>query len=113
MPKETKSKSRKRPRQAIRGKLPSQPPAAVSRSREQMRALEATLASLAHDIRTPLTAILALSELLQTSGLGERERGWARTIKSTGEHLATLASLIVDAVGARHRRLVLRRVLFH
>jgi signal transduction histidine kinase len=40
-------------------------------------AVEATLAALAHDIRTPLTGILALSELLTTSELGERERGWA------------------------------------
>ncbi len=50
--------------------------------------IEATLADLAHEIRTPLTGILALGELLATSGLGERERGWANAIKSTAEHLA-------------------------
>jgi two-component system, sensor histidine kinase len=77
-------------------------------------ALEATLAALAHDIRTPLTGILALSELLVASGLDERERGWAASIKSTAEHLAMLASLIVDAARAGAKgRLVLRRALFH
>src|SRR5258708_6296816 len=40
------------------------------------RAIETALATFAHDIRTPLTGILAFSELLATSGLGERESRW-------------------------------------
>jgi CheY-like chemotaxis protein len=75
------------------------------------RAIEATLAELAHEIRTPLTGILALGELLTTSDLGERERGWASAIKSTAEHLAMLTSLIVDAARADAEGLVLRREL--
>src|SRR6202163_2105960 len=75
------------------------------------RAIEATLAELAHEIRTPLTGILALGELLATSELGERERGWAAAIKSTAEHLAMLTSLIVDAARASAKGLVLRREL--
>lgn len=76
------------------------------------KAIEATLAALAHDIRTPLTGILALGELLTTSELGERERGWAASVKDTAEHLAFLASLIVDAVRADAKGLVLRREVF-
>jgi CheY-like chemotaxis protein/nitrogen-specific signal transduction histidine kinase len=75
-------------------------------------AVEATLAALAHDIRTPLTGILALSELLATSDLGERERGWASAIKGTADHLAMLTSLIVDAVRAEAKGLTLRRMAF-
>jgi two-component system, sensor histidine kinase len=75
------------------------------------RAVEAMLAELAHEIRTPLTGILALGELLTTSELGERERGWAAAIKSTAEHLAMLTSLIVDAARADAKGLVLRREL--
>ncbi|MGH6771844.1 MAG: ATP-binding protein [Xanthobacteraceae bacterium] len=75
------------------------------------RAIEATLAELAHDIRTPLTGILALGELLSTSELGAREREWAVAIKGTADHLAMLASLIVDAVRAGSKGLVLRRDL--
>src|SRR6266480_7574504 len=41
------------------------------------RAVEATLADIAHEIRTPLTGILALGELLATSELGAREIGRA------------------------------------
>lgn len=75
------------------------------------RAIEATLADLAHEIRTPLTGILALGDLLATSELGERERGWATAIKTTAEHLAMLTSLIVDAARAEARGLLLRREL--
>jgi CheY-like chemotaxis protein len=75
------------------------------------RAIETTLAELAHEIRTPLTGILALGELLATAGLPPREREWATAIKSTGEHLTMLTSLIVDAVRADAKGLVLRRDL--
>jgi CheY-like chemotaxis protein len=74
-------------------------------------AIEVNLADLAHEIRTPLTAILSLSELLATSGLGERERGWANAIKSTAEHLTMFTSLIVDAARADAKGLLLRREL--
>jgi len=36
--------------------------------------VEAALAAFAHEVRTPLTGILAISDLLATSDLGERER---------------------------------------
>jgi CheY-like chemotaxis protein/anti-sigma regulatory factor (Ser/Thr protein kinase) len=70
------------------------------------RAIEALLAAFAHDVRTPLTGILAFSELLATSGLGERERRWAAAIKDTAEHLAALATLIIEGAraGARPRQ---------
>jgi CheY-like chemotaxis protein len=59
--------------------------------------VEAALAAFAHEVRTPLTGILAISDLLATSDLGERERRWADTIKAGAEHLASLATLFVDA----------------
>jgi signal transduction histidine kinase/ActR/RegA family two-component response regulator len=63
--------------------------------------IEMALATFAHEVRTPLTGILALSSLLETSGLPERERGWVESIKASAEHLSALATLFVDA--ARHR----------
>ncbi len=76
------------------------------------RAIEASLAGLAHDIRTPLTGILALAELLSTSDLAERERQWANAIKGGAEHLASLTTLIVDAAKADATGLTLRRETF-
>ena len=76
------------------------------------RAVEAALAGIAHDIRTPLTGIVALAELLAASNLGPRERGWANAVKSGADHLAALSSLIVDAVKADAAKLVLRHEPF-
>src|SRR5215467_9125931 len=76
------------------------------------RAVEAALAGIAHDIRTPLTGIVALAELLASSDIGQRERDWAKAVKSGAEHLAALASLIVDGVKADAAGLALRREPF-
>ncbi len=73
---------------------------------------ELALAVFAHEIRTSLTGILALGELLATSGLDEREAGWAAGIKNSAEHLAALINLTIDSVNAETRRLVLRQEIF-
>jgi CheY-like chemotaxis protein len=59
--------------------------------------VETALAAFAHEVRTPLTGILAISNLLATSELDERERRWVDTIRAGAEHLASLATLFVDA----------------
>lgn len=76
------------------------------------RVVEAALAAFAHEVRTPLTGILAISDLLATSELGERERRWADTIKAGAEHLASLATLFVDAAKSRNSYAALREDLF-
>src|SRR5215510_4076534 len=74
--------------------------------------IEAALAALAHEVRTPLNGILAFGELLAASQLPERERGWAAAIKSAAEHLAQLTTVIVDGAKAERRKLVLRSYPF-
>jgi two-component system, sensor histidine kinase len=76
------------------------------------RATAATLAAYAHDIRTTLTGILALGELLASSDLGERERRWASAIKGSAEHLASLTTLIIDAANTEAGALTLRAQAF-
>jgi two-component system, sensor histidine kinase len=66
--------------------------------------VEEALAVFAHEVRTPLTGILAISDLLATSDLDERERRWVDTIKAGAEHLASLATLFVDAAKDRNSR---------
>ena len=97
-----KQRSKKRARKA-RGR-PRKAPA--------KRAFEAALAGIAHDIRTPLTGIVALAELLATSDLAAREREWAAAIKSGADHLAALTTVIVDAVRADAAGLVLQHEPF-
>jgi CheY-like chemotaxis protein len=74
--------------------------------------VEAALAAFAHEVRTPLTGILAISDLLATSDLDERERRWVDTIKAGAEHLASLATLFVDAAKDATGAAGLRQDLF-
>ena len=74
--------------------------------------VEAALAAFAHEVRTPLTGILAISDLLATSDLGERERRWVDTIKVSAEHLSALATLFVDAANPDMAGAAIREELF-
>jgi CheY-like chemotaxis protein len=83
-----------------------------SRRSVAARAHEAALAAFAHDIRTALTGILALGELLASSTLGKNERSWAAGIKASAEHLASLTTLVLDAAKAETGSLTLREEVF-
>src|SRR5580692_1817613 len=74
--------------------------------------VEAALAAFAHEVRTPLTGILAISDLLATSDLDERERRWVDTIKAGAEHLASLATLFVDAARSGNAGIGVRQDFF-
>jgi len=99
--------SKSRPRRTLRRskKRPSRKRAATAAAKARKPAaktaapgiVETALATFAHEVRTPLTGILAISGLLATSDLDERERRWVDTIKAGAEHLASLATLFVDA----------------
>lgn len=87
-------------------------PARAAKKNAGKRAIETALAGVAHDIRTPLTGIVALAELLASSDLGQRERDWANAIKSSADHLVGLTTLIVDAVKADVAAVTLRKEPF-
>ncbi len=91
---------RKRTTGAAGRSKPASTPSRTTAARPTRRrptTTELALAAFAHEVRTPLTGILAISDLLATSELGPRERRWAETIKAGAEHLASLATLFVDA----------------
>src|SRR6202171_21212 len=98
----------KRPMRPPKGRLKKRVPAVAAANARGKRAatipvpsmVEAALAAFAHEVRTPLTGILAISNLLATSDLDERERRWVDTIKAGAEHLASLATLFVDAASS-------------
>jgi len=92
---------------AVRKTLRKSPP----RARE-VRAVERVVAELAHDIRTPLTGIIALSELLAGANLSTRERQWVAALRNSADHLASLTTLMVDAARYSARDLPLRREQF-
>jgi two-component system, sensor histidine kinase len=100
-PRSRSQRTTRPPKRRAPKKRASRVTAAKARKRAAVPAapgiVEAALAAFAHEVRTPLTGILAISGLLATSDLGERERRWVDTIKAGAEHLASLATLFVDA----------------
>jgi signal transduction histidine kinase/CheY-like chemotaxis protein len=82
------------------------------KSNASSRVVEAALAVFAHEVRTPLTGILAISDLLATSDLPARERRWVDTIKAGAEHLASLSTLFVDAAKQRNAAGIVREDMF-
>ena len=76
------------------------------------RAFELMVAGFAHDVRTPLTGILAAAELLGGAELGEREQRWVAALISSARHLEALTTLVVDAIRLSGRDLVLRHESF-
>jgi signal transduction histidine kinase/CheY-like chemotaxis protein len=54
------------------------------------------LANLGHEVRTPLTGVLGMSELLLASPLPPQQRGYASSIQQAGEHLLRLVNDALD-----------------
>ena len=97
----------------IKSKKPSRKPDRVrGRPKRRTRERGTALAAYAHDVRTALTGILALSELLASSDFGERERQWALTIKSSAEHLVALSTSIIETAKAESGTLTLAATPF-
>jgi PAS domain S-box-containing protein len=64
---------------------------------ESEKLKSAFLANMSHEIRTPLNAILAFSEFLGRTGLGEEDfREYLNYIKSNGESLLQIINDIID-----------------
>ncbi len=54
------------------------------------------LATLGHEVRTPMTGVLGMSELLAATDLDDRQRSYAQSIRRAGEHLLRLVNDALD-----------------
>ncbi|MEA5123479.1 hybrid sensor histidine kinase/response regulator [Xanthomonas floridensis] len=54
------------------------------------------LATLGHEVRTPMTGVLGMSELLLQTPLDTRQQGYAGAIQSAGKHLLRLVNDALD-----------------
>lgn len=70
------------------------------------------LATLGHEVRTPLTGVLGMSELLLTTPLETRQRGYAESIQRAGEHLLRLVNDALDLARVEAGRLELEAQAF-
>jgi len=71
------------------------------------------LASMSHDIRTPMNAIVGMSELLGKSELGAEQSNYARVINSSAQALLLLINDIMDFSKIEANQLNLEKISFN
>ncbi|MGH8028062.1 MAG: ligand-binding sensor domain-containing protein, partial [Pseudoxanthomonas sp.] len=54
------------------------------------------LATLGHEVRTPMTGVLGMSELLLATPLDQKQRGYTHAIQNAGTHLLRLVNDALD-----------------
>lgn len=69
------------------------------------RAKSQFMATMGHEVRTPLNAILGTAELLELSDLPERTRGAVQTIRRSGQSLLEVLNEILDFAKMEHGRI--------
>ena len=77
------------------------------------RAVEAKsrfLATLSHEVRTPLSGLIGLAQLLERSKLDGEQRAWARTMVSSAEALLGIVNGVLDFAKLEAGRVELERV---
>ncbi|SEL65470.1 Signal transduction histidine kinase [Pseudoxanthomonas sp. GM95] len=65
------------------------------------------LATLGHEVRTPMTGVLGMSELLLSTNLDARQHGYTRSIQNAGTHLLRLVNDALDLARIEAGRLEL------
>ncbi len=70
--------------------------AARVRAEAATRAKSDLLATVSHEVRTPMGAIISMAELLLGTSLDERQRHFAETLQQSGRGLLTLLNEILD-----------------
>jgi signal transduction histidine kinase/CheY-like chemotaxis protein/streptogramin lyase len=67
------------------------------------------LATLGHEVRTPMTGVLGMSELLLATPLDEKQRSYTHAIQNAGSHLLRLVNDALDIARIEAGKLELQR----
>lgn len=81
-------------------------------AREASLAKTRFLATLGHEIRTPMTGVLGMTELLSWTTLDPQQRGYAESIRGAGEHLLQLLDDALDLARVESGKLTLNKQPF-
>jgi PAS domain S-box-containing protein len=86
--------------------------AARNRAEEATRAKGEFLASVSHDIRTPMNAIIGMTELALQENLSPKQRHYIRTARDSANALVSLVNDILEFSKGEARRIELDRIEF-
>jgi signal transduction histidine kinase/ligand-binding sensor domain-containing protein/CheY-like chemotaxis protein len=96
--------ARRRVRQALRLRLAEQ----QQRLAEEANAAKTEfMATLGHEIRTPMTGVLGMAELIAQTSLDEAQRGYVDAVRRSGTTLLRLVNDALDITRIESRRLLL------
>ncbi len=76
------------------------------------RAKSEFLATMGHETRTPITAILGMADLLARTDLPANEKSYVQTIRTSGWHLLAIINDVLDYTRSEAGRLRLEQVQF-
>ena len=89
----------------------------LQRAREDAETAHAAraefVATMSHEVRTPLNAVLGMTDLLRLTSLTRKQKSYVRIMESSSNMLLSLVDNMIDFASLESGKLELRNDLFH